>query len=156
MKELVYVHGSFQKGRLRAYWVLLRYSQGNFRKGTVVICLVAKSTLCDPVNCSTPGSSVLHYLLKFVQTHVHWVSDAIQPSHPLLPPSPSALCLSQRQGLFQWVSSSPQVAKVLALQLQHQSAQWMMLYWKIVSLPIGLTSCLSTVNPGDYPPMLLG
>ena len=58
------------------------------------------------------------------QTHVHWVSDAIQPSHPLSSPSPPALNFSQHQGLFKWVSSSPQVAKVLAFQLQHQFFQW--------------------------------
>ena len=86
---------------------------------------VAKSwlTLWDPMDCSTPGFPVLHYLLGFTQIHVHWVSGAIQPSHPLLPPSPS-LNLSQHQGLFQWVSSSHQVAKVLELQLQLQSLQW--------------------------------
>ena len=90
------------------------------------LCSVAKwcPTLCDPVNCSTPGFSVLHYLLEFTQTHVHWVSDAIQPSHPLLPHSPLALHLSQHQSLFQWVHSSHQVAKVLELQLQHQTFQW--------------------------------
>ena len=54
------------------------------------------------MDCSTPGFPVHHYLQKFAQTHVHWVSDAIQPSHPLLPPSPPALKLSQLQGLFQW------------------------------------------------------
>ena len=81
-------------------------------------------TLCDPMNCRTPGFSVHHYLPEFAQTHVHWVSDAIQPSHPLLPPSPLDLNFSQHQGLFQWVSSSHQVAKVLELQLQHQSFQW--------------------------------
>ena len=67
---------------------------------------------------------VHHQLLEFTQTHVHWVSDAIKPSHPLLPPSPLALNLSQHQGLFQWVSSLYQVAKVLEFQLQHQSFQW--------------------------------
>ena len=80
-------------------------------------------TLCDPMDCSTQGFPVLHHLPEFAQTHVCWVSDAIQPSHPLLPPSPPALNLSQFQGLFQWVSSSHQVAKVLELQLQHQSFQ---------------------------------
>ena len=69
-----------------------------------------------------PGFPVFfHYLLQFVQTHVHWVYDAIQPSHLLLPPSPSALNLSQHWGLFQRVSSSHQVAKVLEFQLQSQS-----------------------------------
>ena len=65
-----------------------------------------------------------HQLPEFTQTHVHWVCDAIQPSHPLLSPSPPALNLSQHWGLFQWVSSSNQVAKGLAFQLQHQSFQW--------------------------------
>ena len=88
-------------------------------------CSVDKSclTLCEPKDCSTPGSSVLHYLPEFAQTHVHRVSDAIQPSHPLLPPSPPACNFSQHQGLFQRVGSSHQVAKVLELQLQHQSFQ---------------------------------
>ena len=67
-------------------------------------------TLCDPMDCSKPGFNVFHHLLELVQTHVHWVSDAIQPSHPLLSPSP-AFNLSQHQGLFQWVSSSHQVPK---------------------------------------------
>ena len=58
------------------------------------------------------------------QTHVHWVGDAIQPDHPLLSPSPHAFTHSQRQGLYKWVSSSHQVAKVLEFQLQHQSFQW--------------------------------
>ena len=67
---------------------------------------------------------VYHQLPEFTQTHVHRVGDAIQPSHPLSSPSPPALNLSQHQGLFQWVSSSHQVAKVLEFQLQHQSFQW--------------------------------
>ena len=67
---------------------------------------------------------VLHHRPEFAQTHVNWVSDAIQPSHPLSSPSPPALNLSQHQGLFQWVGSSHQVAKVLELQLQYQSFQW--------------------------------
>ena len=86
-------------------------------------CSVAKSclTLCDLMDCSTPGFPVLHYLPKFAQTHVHWVDDAIWLSHPLSSPSPPALNFSQHQGLFKWVSSLHQVAKVLELQLQHQS-----------------------------------
>ena len=76
------------------------------------------------MNLSTPGLPVHHQLLEATQTHVHWVSDATQPSHPLSSPSPPALNLSQHQGLFQWVSSSYQVAKVLEFQLQHQSFQW--------------------------------
>ena len=81
-------------------------------------------TLCDPMDCNTPGLPVHQQLSEFTQTHVHWVGDAIQPSHPLLSPSPPAFSLSQHQGLFQWVSSLHQVAKVLELQLQHQSCQW--------------------------------
>ena len=76
------------------------------------------------MDCRMPDFAVLlHYLLEFAQTHVHWLSDAIQPSHPQLSPSP-AFNLSQHQGLFQCVSSSHQVAKVLELHLQHQSFQW--------------------------------
>ena len=88
-------------------------------------CSVAKScpALWDPLNYSTPGFPVLHYLLEFVQSHVHWVSDAIQPSHSLLPPSPPALSLSQHQS-FPRGGSLHQVAEVLELQLQHQSFQW--------------------------------
>ena len=74
-------------------------------------------TLCDPMNSSMPGLPVFHQLLEFTQIHVHWVGDAIQPSHPLSSPSPPALNLSQHQGLFQWVSSSHQVAKVLEFQI---------------------------------------
>ena len=81
-------------------------------------------TLCDPMDCSTPGFPVLYHLPEFAQTHVHWVSDAVQPSHPLSSPSPPAFNLSQQQGLFQWVSSLHQVAKVLEFQLQYQSFQW--------------------------------
>ena len=80
-------------------------------------------TLCNPMNHSTPGLPVHHQVLEFTQTHVHWVSDAIQPSHSLLSPSPPAFSLSQHQGLFQWISSSHQVAKVLEFQLQHHSFQ---------------------------------
>ena len=76
-------------------------------------------TLCDPMNCKMPGLPVLHHLPEFIQTHVHWVSDTIQPPHPLLPSSPLALNLSHHQSLFQPVSSSHQVAKRLELQLQH-------------------------------------
>ena len=72
------------------------------------------------MNCSTPGFPVLHYVPESAQTHILWVDYDNQPSHPLSPPSPSALNLSQHQGLLQWVSSSNQVAK----EFQHQSFQW--------------------------------
>ena len=81
-------------------------------------------TLCDPMNRSTPGLPVHHQLPEFTEIHVHRVSDAIQPSHPLSSPSPPAPNPSQHQVLFQWVNSSHEVAKVLEFQLQHQSFQW--------------------------------
>ena len=83
------------------------------------ISSVAQScpTLCDPMNCSTPGLPVHHQLLEFTQTHVHQVGDAIQPSHPLSSPSPPAPNPSQNQSLFQWVNSSHKAAKVLEFQL---------------------------------------
>ena len=94
-------------------------------QNTVQFSSVAQShlTLCDPMDCSMPGFPVHHQLLEFTQTHVHWVGDAIQPSHPRSSPS-SAFNISQHQGFFRWVSSSHQVAKVLEFQLQHQSFQW--------------------------------
>ena len=81
-------------------------------------------TLCNSMNCSTPGLPVRYHLPEPTQTHVHGVGDAIQPSHSLSSPSPPALNLSQNQGLLKWVSSLHQVAKVLEFQLQHQSFQW--------------------------------
>ena len=85
-------------------------------------CSVAQlcPTLCNPMDCSTSGFPV-HSLQELAQTHAHWVSNTIQPSHPLSSPSPS-FSLSQHQGLFQWVISSHQVAKVLELQIQHHAS----------------------------------
>ena len=80
-------------------------------------------TLCDPMNRSTPGLPGHHQLPEFTQTHVHWIGDAIQPSHPLLSHFPPAPNLSQHQSLFQWVNSSHEVAKVQEFQLQHHSLQ---------------------------------
>ena len=88
--------------------------------------------LCNPMNCSTPGLPVHHQLPEFTQTHAHWVGDAIQPSHPLLSPSPPALNLSLHQGLFQWISSLHQVAKVLEFQLTvppMNTQDWSRLGW---------------------------
>ena len=87
----------------------------------LLLLLVTQSclTLCNPWT-----GLQFHHLLEFAQTHAHWVSDAIQPSHPLPSPSPPVLSLSQHQSLFQWVGSSHQVTKILELQLQHQSFQW--------------------------------
>ena len=93
---------------------------------SVCLCSVQFShvRLCDLMDYNMPGLPVHHQLPEFTQIHVHWVGDAIQPSHPLSSHSPPACNLSQHQGLFKWVSSSHQVAKVLAFQLQHQSFQW--------------------------------
>ena len=86
-------------------------------------CSVTQScpTLCNSMECNMPGLSVPHYLLKLSQVHVHGISDATQPSHPLTPSSPPTLSLSQHWGLFQWVSCSHQMTKIL--ELQHQSFQ---------------------------------
>ena len=80
-------------------------------------------TLCDPMDCNMPGFPVHHQLPELTRTHVHGVGDVIQPSHPLLSPSPLTFNLSQHQGLFQGVGSSHQVAKVLDFQLQRKSFQ---------------------------------
>ena len=101
-------------------WLSYDFSRVQY-SSVVQSCL----TLCDPMDCSTPGLPVHRQLLEFIQTHVHWVGNAIQPSHPLSSPSPPALNLSQHQGLFQWVISLHQMAKVLEFQLQFQSFQWM-------------------------------
>ena len=84
-------------------------------------CSVPKSclSLCGPMDCSIARLPVLQHLPEFAQTHIHWVSDTILPSHPLSSPSLPAFNLYQHQGLFQWVGSSHQVAKIL--ELQHQS-----------------------------------
>ena len=78
-------------------------------------------TLCDPMDSRVTGFPVHHQLPEFTRTHVHWVSDAVQPSHPLSSPSPPAFSLSQHQGPFKWVNSSHQVAKVLEFQLQYSN-----------------------------------
>ena len=104
-------------------WSVTWFSRG---ESSVQFSSVAQSclTLCDPMDCSTSDLPVHHQLLEFTQTHVHWVSDAIQPSHSLLSPCPPALNLPQHQGLFKRVSSSHEMAKVLEFQRQHHSFQW--------------------------------
>ena len=98
-------------------------------------------TFWYPMDCSTRGFPVHHQFSELA--HVHRVRDAIQPSHPLSSPSPPAFNISQHQGLFQWVSSSHQVAKLLELQLQHQSFQWIP-NWS----PLGWTGCISLQSKG--------
>ena len=111
-------------GKTRDLSRKIRDTNRIFHASSVQFSSVAQScpTLCDPsMDCSMLGFPSLHSLREFAQAYVHWVSDAIQPSHSLLSPSPPAPNLSQHQGLLQWVSSSHQVAKVLKFQLQHQS-----------------------------------
>ena len=111
----------------------------------ICCCLVIQScvTLCNPMDCPTPGFSVLNHLPKFSQTHVHWVDDAIQPFHPLSPPSPSALNIPQHQCLFQWVSSSHRLqctgASSSALVLPMNIQGW---------FPLGLTGLTSSLSKG--------
>ena len=103
------------------YKILMRESKGELKQFSSVTqsCL----TFFNPMNCSTPGLPVHHQLPEFTQTHVHRVSDPIQPSHPPSSPSPPAPNPSQHQSLFQWVNSSHEVAKVLEFQLYHHSFQ---------------------------------
>ena len=122
--ELPYIQAGFRKGsRTRdqianIHWIIQKARE--FQKNiSVQFSSVAQScpTLCDPMNRSTPGLPVHHQLPEFTQTHIHWVSDAIQPSHPLSPPSPPAPNPAQHQSLFQWVNASHEVTKVLEFQL---------------------------------------
>ena len=83
----------------------------------------SRPTLCDSMVTNTPGFPVLYHLPEIAQTHVHWIGDAIQPSHPLLPSSPPALNISQHQGLFQWVSSSHQWPKYWSLSFSISSSK---------------------------------
>ena len=120
---------TFMESNLLIFLVWILFSVSSIRCSTCFKFLpnnlfqfssVAQScpTLCNPMSHSTPGFPVHHQLPESTQTHVHWVGDTIQPSHPLPSPSPPALKLSQHQGLFQWISSSHQVTKVLDFQLQ--------------------------------------
>ena len=100
-------------------------------------------TLCDPMDYSMPGLPVHHQLPQLTQTYVHWVTDGIQPSHPLSSPFPSAFNLIQHQDLFKWFSSLHKVAKVLEFQLQHQPFQWIFrtdlnLIWNHLLLDINM------------------
>ena len=114
---------SIQKTDTRKHWEVLHRSITLTGDGITSVSVQFSSvtqsclTLCSPMDCSTPAFPVHHQLLEFAQTHVHLVSDAIQPSHPLSSPYPPAFSLSQHQGLFQGVSSLHQVAKILEFQL---------------------------------------
>ena len=108
------------------FFLRLVLDSTHFQLTSVQFSSVAQwsQTLCNPMDCSTPGFPVHHQLLGLTQTHVHWVGDAIQLSHSLSSPFPPTFNLSQHQGLFQWVGSSHQVAKVLEFQLQRQPFWW--------------------------------
>ena len=124
--------------------MILRFAEGLIYSPLFIIQFssVTQScpTLCNPMNRSTPGLPIHHQLLEFTQTHVHWVSDAIQPSHPLSSPSPPAPNPSQHQGLFQWVNSLHEVAKVFivtgCLNLSNASLNLSWIYYvsPIISL----------------------
>ena len=103
-------------------------------------------TLCDPMDCSMPGLPVPHHLPEFTQVHIHCIGDAIQPSHPLLPSSPPALNLSQHQGLFWWVSSSHQVAKVLEASASASVLSMSIQGW----FPLGLTDLIFFLSKGLF------
>ena len=122
-----------------------------YGEASVQFSSVAQScpALWDPTNCSTPGLPVHHQLPEFTQTHVHRVSDAIQPSHPLSSPSPPAPNPSHHQGLFQWVNSSCEVAKVLEFQPQHQSFQWTLILINQIRQNIDVLNSLSE-SQGNY------
>ena len=113
-KGITFVQRDILRDRLHSH---------SFHSGSCCCCgSVAKfcPTVCNPMDCSMPDSSVLHYLPEFAQTRVHWISDTIQSSHPLPPPSPFAFNNSQHQGLLQ-VTSLHLVTKVLELQLKQTS-----------------------------------
>ena len=111
-------------------WILEGLQWGKSQPTLNVMCSCCCSAtqpypiLCDPMDCSTPGLPVHHQSQSLLKLMSIWVSDAIQPSHPLSSPSPPVFSLPQHQGLVQWVSSLHQLAKVLEFQCQHQSFQW--------------------------------
>ena len=125
LQGLMFLFANFGFTALR---IFVKYEWLEGWETTFLSCCCSVAQLCptfwDPMDCCTPGFPILHCLSELAQTHVHWVNDAIPPSHPLSFSSPPAFSLSQHQGLFQWVGSSHQVANVLELQPLHQSFQW--------------------------------
>ena len=109
-------------------------------------------TLCDPMDCIMPGFPVHHQLPEVTQTHVHWVGDTIQTSHPVSSPSAPAFNLYQHQDLFKWVSSSHQVARVLEVQLQHQSFQWIFRTDFLWDRMVGSPRCLKDFQESSPTP----
>ena len=107
-------------------------ASGSITSQKIQFSSVAQScpTLCDPMDCGTPGLAVYHQLPEFTQTHVHWVSDPKQPPHPLSSPSPPAFNLSQHQGLFKWVGEKVEaVTDIFFLGLQRKKwKQWQIFF----------------------------
>ena len=133
--------------RFFTHWAIREAHTLRYKSNKICCCCsVAQScpTLWNPMDNSTPGFPVLHYLPESAETHMHWVGDNIQPSYPLLTPSPPTLNLSQHQGLFQWVSSSHKVAKVLELQPQPSVFPMNIKDW----FPLGLTGLISLLSKG--------
>ena len=123
-------------------WITRLYTW-NLQCMSTVVQSLSHLTLCDPMDFSTPDIPILHYLPEFAQTHIHWVDDAIQPSHSLLPPSLLALNLSQHQGLFQWVFFASDGQNIGA------SASTSVLAMTIQGwLPLGLTGLISLLSKG--------
>ena len=137
------------------YWIIKQISVNIIiiNRLCIQFSSVAQScpTLCNPMDFSNPGFPV-HKLTELAQTHIHRVDDAIQPSHPLLSPSPSTFNLSQHQGPFKWLSSSHQVAKIL--ELQHQSFQWIfrtdLLYDWLVGSPCSTRDSLESSPTPEF------
>ena len=129
-------------------WSIINFFFFNEKPIFSICCCfsVAKSCLthCDLMNCSMPGFCLHHYLHEFPQIHVHWISDVIQPAHPLSPLSPLALNLSQHQGLFEWVSSL-----ALCIRCPNIGASTSVLPMNIQGLfPLGLTGLISLLSKG--------
>ena len=127
LKSLLQHHSSKASASVRSFQTFISFSHilHSILETVVTVQLLSWVQLCNPMDCRMPAFLALHHLLELTQTHVLWVSDAIQQSYPLSSPSSHpALSLSQHQDLFQWVGFSQKVAKVLELQLQHQSFQW--------------------------------
>ena len=116
---------SFRQVTLGLWWQLAMFQDSRTMLG--LLSSVQSHNVSDslrPHGLQCTRFPVHHQLMEFTQTHVHWISGSIQPSHPLRSPSPPTFNLAKHQGLCKWVSSSHQVAKVLEFQLQHQSFQW--------------------------------
>ena len=125
-RKVIFGRFKYEKIHIAFLSEFLKFGDSYLNGISIIFSSVAQSCpiLCDPMDCSMPSFPVHYQLPELTQTHVHRVGDAIQPYNPLLSPSSPTLNLSQHQGLFQWVSYSHQMARVLEFQLQHQVFQW--------------------------------